>query len=154
VNIPNGKSTVTLNLNIPVGNGLMLGCAPTANLYRNSSGADYTNAVYSIPGVISIIDNDVSAGGYYYFFYDWRLQLSPCITARTPYTINVNDNAAFTFTTSNLTANFTDGSASPTSWHWDFGDGSTSTQQNPSHTYNTNGTYTVTLIVQSSGCTD
>ncbi len=42
--------------------------------------------------------------------------------------------------------NFTDLSTNtPTSWSWDFGDGNTSTQQNPSNTYATPGTYTVTL---------
>ena len=41
---------------------------------------------------------------------------------------------------------FTDQSTnSPTSWLWDFGDGQTSTQQNPSHTYATSGVYTVSL---------
>ncbi|NTW24685.1 MAG: PKD domain-containing protein, partial [Lentimicrobium sp.] len=34
-----------------------------------------------------------------------------------------------------------------TSWQWNFGDGGTSTQQNPSHTYTTAGTYTVSLTV-------
>ncbi|ASJ05725.1 Ig-like domain repeat protein [Thermococcus barossii] len=33
-------------------------------------------------------------------------------------------------------------------WHWDFGDGSTSTSQNPQHQYTTPGTYTVTLWVK------
>lgn len=33
----------------------------------------------------------------------------------------------------------------PTSWSWDFGDGTTSTVQNPSHTYTGVGNYTVTL---------
>ncbi len=33
----------------------------------------------------------------------------------------------------------------PTSWIWDFGDGNTSTDRNPSHTYVTKGTYTVKL---------
>lgn len=43
---------------------------------------------------------------------------------------------------------FTDQSTgNPTSWLWNFGDGNTSTQQNPLHTYSTNGTYTVTLTV-------
>lgn len=60
--------------------------------------------------------------------------------------------AAFTSTTSNLTANFTDGSSgSPTTWAWDFGDGNTSTLQNPNHTYAVQGTYTVCVTV-SNGC--
>ncbi len=47
-----------------------------------------------------------------------------------------------------LTVSFTDQSTnSPNSWNWDFGDGGTSTAQNPNHTYNTAGTYTVTLSV-------
>ncbi len=41
---------------------------------------------------------------------------------------------------------FTDTSTgSPTSWQWDFGDGTTSTAQNPSHTFATDGVYTVSL---------
>jgi PKD repeat protein len=35
----------------------------------------------------------------------------------------------------------------PTSWAWDFGDGATSSQQHPTHTYTGPGTYTVTLTV-------
>lgn len=35
--------------------------------------------------------------------------------------------------------------AAPTAWYWTFGDGSTSTQQNPQHTYANSGTYTVAL---------
>ncbi len=39
------------------------------------------------------------------------------------------------------------------SWAWTFGDGGTSTLQNPTHTYAANGTYTVTLtITDISGC--
>ncbi|MBL7749699.1 MAG: PKD domain-containing protein, partial [Chitinophagaceae bacterium] len=34
---------------------------------------------------------------------------------------------------------------SPTSWNWDFGNGNTSTLQNPTASYFTPGTYTVTL---------
>lgn len=35
----------------------------------------------------------------------------------------------------------------PTSWSWDFGDGSTSHDQNPAHQYRANGIYTVSLTV-------
>ena len=38
----------------------------------------------------------------------------------------------------------------PTSWHWEFGDEGTSDLPNPSHIYNTLGTYTVTLTVSNS----
>lgn len=42
--------------------------------------------------------------------------------------------------------NFTDISLNnPTSWFWEFGDGNTSNQQNPTHTYNSIGNYSVTL---------
>jgi PKD repeat protein len=46
-----------------------------------------------------------------------------------------------------LTIQFTDTSTdNPTSWLWDFGDGTTSTEQNPIHTYTTPGIYTIKLI--------
>ena len=41
-----------------------------------------------------------------------------------------------------------------TSWSWDFGDGQTSTLQNPSHDYIHNGLYTVTLTITGPGGTD
>ena len=33
------------------------------------------------------------------------------------------------------------------SWHWDFGDGTTSTERNPSHQYEAPGTYRVCLVI-------
>ncbi len=48
--------------------------------------------------------------------------------------------------TAPLSVQFTDTSThNPTSWLWDFGDGSTSTVQNPSHDYVDVDTYTVSL---------
>ncbi|HEY0432451.1 MAG TPA: PKD domain-containing protein, partial [Chitinophagaceae bacterium] len=70
--------------------------------------------------------------------------------------------AAFTanLTTSCAPASiqFTDLATSPAgssvaSWQWDFGDGTTSTDQSPAHTYANTGFYTVSLIItNSNGC--
>ncbi|MEL6671711.1 MAG: PKD domain-containing protein [Bacteroidota bacterium] len=57
-----------------------------------------------------------------------------------------------------LDVDFVDVSVSPsqkTSWFWTFGDGTTSTQQNPSHTYQDTGYYDVSLIITTlHGCID
>ena len=52
-------------------------------------------------------------------------------------TILVGETVSF----SDLSSNF------PTTWHWDFGDGSASTELNPVHTYHESGIYTVSLTV-------
>ena len=68
-----------------------------------------------------------------------------------PQTPNTPPEAAFSFTTDGLTVDFTDESTDSdgevVAWLWEFGDGSASAEQNPSHTYDTEGTYSVTLTV-------
>jgi PKD repeat protein len=60
-------------------------------------------------------------------------------------------NANYTVTSDLLTASFTDTSScidcTIVAWDWDFGDGSTSTDQNPVHTYAADGAYSVSLTV-------
>ncbi|MFQ5838746.1 MAG: PKD domain-containing protein [Thermoplasmata archaeon] len=50
---------------------------------------------------------------------------------------------------------FSDTSSDPdgniVSWEWNFGDGSTSTERNPIHTFSSEGTYSVSLVVTDSG---
>ena len=54
-----------------------------------------------------------------------------------------------------LTVQFTDlSSGQINTWSWDFGDGETSTEQNPEHTYNNTGTYTVSLTVSGDAGSD
>jgi len=81
--------------------------------------------------------------------------------ASEPYTIDIGvtyvpPTAGFTYDpmvniTVNMTITFTDisteGDANITSWFWDFGDETNSTDQNPEHMYTTAGDYTVTLKV-------
>ena len=78
--------------------------------------------------------------------------------------ITVFKNPAAGFSTSSgntgcspLTVDFLDvsveGDANITQWLWDFGDGNTSTQQEPSNTYYTAETYTVSLnVIDANGC--
>ncbi len=78
-------------------------------------------------------------------------------------TVSPSPTAAFTANLTTacapVTIQFTDQSTIPpgagaiTSWLWDFGDGNTSSQQNPTHTYTSTGFYTVSLLITSSnGC--
>ena len=54
-----------------------------------------------------------------------------------------------------LTVSFTDQSTElPVAWRWTFGDGNTSTEKNPVHTYNKSGRYTVTLTASNSNGSD
>ena len=51
-----------------------------------------------------------------------------------------------------FSADFVNLSSNGASYLWNFGDGGTSTDVNPSHTYSSNGTYTVTLYVDGDNC--
>ncbi|AKB51197.1 cell surface protein [Methanosarcina barkeri str. Wiesmoor] len=64
-------------------------------------------------------------------------------------TLVANFSADVTKGTVPLSVNFTDQSTgSPTSWFWDFGDGTNATEQNPVHIYSKVGNYTVNLTVE------
>jgi len=73
-------------------------------------------------------------------------------------TIRVASNVRAVFTTPPAgcipyDAVFKNESVGGAQWIWDFGDGGTSNQQNPTHTYNTPGTYTVRLTaIDSNTC--
>jgi PKD repeat protein len=73
------------------------------------------------------------------------------VSSRSNY-VSIADTPTGTFQLSNHevalgdAVTFTDAtSGTPTSWLWNFGDATTSTSQNPSHTYTSVGSYTVTL---------
>ncbi|MBL4664787.1 MAG: PKD domain-containing protein, partial [Nitrospinaceae bacterium] len=60
-------------------------------------------------------------------------------------TVNPLPTADFTQVASGLAVNFTDASNDATNWSWDFGDGNSSSAQNPAHTYAEGGLYEVCL---------
>lgn len=84
------------------------------------------------------------------------LAISPATATWSPPTDTVLDpptaNFAANVTAGNapLAVNFTDTSTgNVTAWSWEFGDGTNSTAQHPVHTYDTAGTYTVSLTATS-----
>ena len=90
--IPASPSGFRLNLEftLPIQNNMQLGVsAANSDLYRTSSGAVFP---YNISDIVSITGTDASAG-YYYFFYDWEVELSPCIS--TIATVNAVINSSF-----------------------------------------------------------
>jgi PKD repeat protein len=86
-------------------------------------------------------DGGTTADGYY--FDDFKVF----------YSVPSNNPPTASFTSPNSvcegsTVTLTDFSTnSPSTWAWNFGDGTSSSQQNPTHTYSTAGTYSVTLTV-------
>lgn len=89
------------------------------------------------------------------------IQVDDVAYASTMWTSNVDNFASFSLDCGQPAAAFTDDtpvctgvpvtfddmSSSATSWYWDFGDGNTSTLQNPTNFYTTGGTYNVMLQV-------
>ena len=81
---------------------------------------------------------------------------SNTISTPNAFTVLAEPDADFSFAASGQTVNFS-GTVTPilqgatASYMWDFGDGNTSTDQNPVHTYSAPGTFTVTLTADN-GC--
>jgi PKD repeat protein len=124
----------------------------TSRLWNFGDGTTATNATtashqYSAAGVYTITLTVTNSSG------SSSATTNVSISAPVPATPNVIP--AFTFNPSNpVTAQviaFTDASVgAPTSWSWDFGDGVTSTSQNPTHAYAFAGQYTITLSARNS----
>ena len=151
-----GVQTIDLDFIIPVGTDLRLTAVELSsglNLYRT------TPAGTSFPydnGSISITNG--SASDYYYFFYDW--ELSDYKSARKEVVVNVNSQPTANFThvvnpSNNGEVTFTNISSDATSYTWDFGDTiGSSTDENPTYTFSSTGTYDVKLTSNNALCGD
>ena len=121
---------------------------PFTNYYSDNTGNDDQITVPS-----------PASGKWYIVLYGWEKYADVRLTAS--YSISITPPPVSDFTANTvegvkpLTVEFSDKSeGSVTTWAWDFGDGTTSTAQNPSHTYSKSGNYTVTLTVTGPGGTD
>ncbi|OPY36823.1 MAG: PKD domain protein [Methanoregulaceae archaeon PtaU1.Bin059] len=108
--------------------------------------------VYGTPGTYTVnLTVTNSAGSDSEIKTDYITVISPVIAPVAAFTSDVQSGSA------PLTVQFTDDSTNtPTSWAWDFeNDGIVdSAEQNPSHVYDTPGTYTVNLTVTNSAGSD
>src|SRR5438552_1898912 len=153
--------TVTAPNQPPTANFTFSCSALTCNFTSTSSDPDGTIASYSWTfgdGATSTLQNpshSYAAGGTYTVTLrvtdNQGAQSTPTSQNVTVTPPNQPPTANFTFSCSGLTCNFTSTSSDPdgtiASYSWTFGDGATSTLQNPSHSYAAGGTYTVTLRV-------
>jgi hypothetical protein len=104
------------------------------------NGNYYLVSITDPDNVVKEIDEDNN-----YSYVPVRLTQRPCNSC------SANFYADTLHGIDSLTVNFTDSSiAIPDSWLWDFGDGTTSTAQFPTHTYTQPGNYSVKLITNAS----
>lgn len=100
---------------------------------------------YTIPGEYSVTLTVKGPGGKDSQMKDSAVRVSPPkVSSITELSVDISEGEA------PLTVQFSDLSTGEVSgWLWDFGDGSTSTERNPAHTYSKPGIYSVQLTIDS-----
>jgi parallel beta-helix repeat protein len=152
--------------------GIILNASTNNNLIYHNKFIDNNQNAYDVS--TNRWDNGFSSGGNYWDNYIGTDRNGDGI-GDTPYDIAGGNNqdryplgyfhpiANFTYSPSPPSdvdvIHFTDTSVDPDgtiiSWKWDFGDGNTSTLQNPTHRYADDGIYTITLnVTDDNGATD
>ncbi len=154
--IENGEQTIILDFNLVPGNDFNLGALPVSNLFRDFSGYfSNLNFPFNISNFVSIKrSNGVWWGDetkYYAYFYDWKIKLPDCYSERTPLNIYVNEEiiANFDYQVNGNIVSFTNTSIAASSYNWDFGDNTFSSEINPNHIYQNEGEYSVKLTALS-----
>jgi hypothetical protein len=159
-----GEQRITLNFNVPVGDGYKLKLAGGKEFKHTTSGAGYPHTVQNIASITrGISPAGANTTFTYYYFFDWLIEL-PSVCGRTPVEIAVAASPvapAVNFeanpTTVNLASsgvvNFTDLTPGTTAHFWDFGNQTTATTAQPSTTYTAIGTYKVFMVATTAnGC--
>lgn len=112
--------------------------SPLLGQYDGNTLPNNGNAITANSGSMTIRQTSDQNLNYSGFALNWS-----CVVPNSPPVVNFS---ATPTTSCSGTIVFTDNSSpTPASWLWDFGDGTTSTSQNPTHTYSADGVYSVTL---------
>ena len=153
-----GEILVEWNVDLPAGQGYTMELTGGTPLQFTTN----PSFPYEVGGALSIVgSNDlVDPLADYFYFYDWDFEYEYAC-GRFPVTVQFNgtDGPTVGFSvsndtpTTNETVDFTNSSENATDYFWKFGDGTTSTEANPTHVFQEEGTYLVTLsAVNGDGC--
>ena len=133
------------------------GCAPLTVLFTNTSSPNAINYDWQFPGGNPSSSTAQNPPGVVFNVpgtYTITLTVSNSVGTNS-FTQNIVVTgvpaANFTAAVSGLMTTFTNTSSNSTAFTWDFGDNTTSSEANPTHTYDSDGTYTVVLTA-SNGC--
>jgi len=129
------------------------GCAPLTITFNDLSSNNPTNWLWSFDGgdISTSADQNPTVTfanpGNYTVILQAGNEVGSNSKVVTAY-VNVYEAPVAGFNTTSLaeSVEFLNTSTDATEFAWDFGDGNDSEEENPTHTYATNGTYTVTLI--------
>ena len=153
--VPAGESRVELQFLIPAKNNLKLIAEGSTTLWRDGGQtAPILPYPYDIDNLISIHSNTANDLRYYYYFYDWIISESNyCESPKIPLIVDVfaEPSSKFSYEINDLSVHFTNLSVGGGYYFWDFGDGSVSTEINPTHIYENANSYNITLN-QSNAC--
>ena len=149
-------ATSSVSLTVNKATPLITWSNPANITYGTSLSETQLNASASVPGnnfTYNPAAGTILSEGTHTLHVDFTpTDVANYTNATADVTINVSGNAPIANFTANVTSGlaalsvkFNDRSINATSWSWNFGDGQISTVQNPSHTYNVPGTYTVSL---------
>jgi PKD repeat protein len=134
------------------------GCSPLTVQYTSTSSANSTTFNWQFPGgtpATSTAQNPIvtypAAGTYSAVLTVSNAVGNNTSTQNAIVTVNTTPVTAFSATTNGLSATFANTSSNATAFSWNFGDGNSSTQATPTHTYATDGSYTVVLTA-TNGC--
>ncbi|MBC7778151.1 MAG: PKD domain-containing protein [Phycisphaerae bacterium] len=128
------------------------GCAPLTVQFTNTSSANATDFNWQFPGGLPSSSTEQNPSVVYSTpgVYAVTLTASNAAGSATASQLNIvtvspEPTADFGASIVGATVSFSNSSANATSYSWGFGDGQTSIETSPSHTYASDGTYTVTL---------
>ncbi len=163
VSVPDaGEHVVEVDFDIPIGEDFELVQIAGKPLLHMINGTDYP---YTIDNVVSIKTSSDGDNRYFYFF-DWEIEYADFCGRKAVSVVPEPGGVVpfATFTVSNTDVTLEDGEAeveffgsadNADTYYWNFGDGTTSTELNPVHTYTEPGVYHVSFVATSAdGCTD